>query len=1290
MSNKINLTEKIFDLFRNHDDYYLNTEQLLLKFKKTSTLQQIKYEIENNLKKKLGFIDQDEDPEKINDFLNKIENHIKNAELKFYYKDSPKQTKQKTFCDELNLKNSVNNLEYIKKNHSDIEITWKTCREYLGQENVVILPEKINFRNFNQGEIRDCYFIACVSALAQIPQLLYFIMGLTDKEVQNENPDYFMVKFFIDGNWTKIIVEDSFPCFSKNNSNFKLVGAEPDNNELFMMILEKAWAQINGGYDQIELGDIKNIFELFLGCKCDYFQNDDNISNIEYLFNKVKENEKNFGAFSLCGSQFYDYYIPKHKELIKNFNKEHSLEKNDIKKVGYHAYNILKTLEMRIKENKLNKNKNDIFKVFIIENPHGKLSNLISSGIELNEIEKILKENFGSENKSQYEFILKKNEKYGFLLDENNKIINSPERTGIIFMPLEYFQKWQYCTSVCNPHYGCFSYTFDIKNELGCLYIFKIKINKKQLFTCQVCFPNYRVHKHEIKKIRIKCELKDELMVQKKILLYYMFCGIKIIKNNETLDIIKNYENYYSRDENDLSSIKEVNTSLEKGEYFVMIYPEYPESLLNPCPCVLRFLSEKDIKVSLIDKIDKDKFNDKNIYYSTYDDIFWKIFYKDNSNYYKQFLNPENKEIFEIQPKIFLPGIKEYYSHFKTLFDNKYKELNPESSEFKELNPEDAIYKINKKGEAYYYDIIEPYSLNKIFKGRIKNGKAKYDFIQLNNLQFIDNLGLPYQVNNLEELIKEMKMNQNPVNCLLSEFDENTKVLNSYVTHIKIFENKANNEDILVVTDKSGKNLKRNQQPLFIIILDISGSMQEYHNYLQNNIIPKLLTKLGYKNENEDLIKIIKENNLTSFEILQAITCKYKFDSFLERYKFDKQLKPKYFKNYCDNIIPLITFSDISELHFFCVSEFENCYLSGGSTYFKNAAEYLKMMLNSVSRERSIRLLTFSDGYIYDKYDSMQILDQILNSRKDRHQMNSVSVRVGHNTVPDTEVLMKLSSFSHPISDMTQVIIDKDIEKDENEVVDKLYNRFINDGMIYNLKLISNIAMMSEEFSDNFVKVQPLSKNCTILRINAHKSINEYKESLKISSGKIEFEDCGELKEDDFYNMMTHNGPLMAQRILEKRVNKNEKSLKENQEIINYLKKTEEYFENQKIKENDLNKNNSNQKDQKIRTKKIYEYFRKIDDDKEIEKVDENILHELIAEVRDKTKEIIEINNNVDKSEKNIDNINIDKIINNTKDIINKKKLIKKTVEITTTITYTFENGAKKVITQNQIYDYDN
>ena len=550
MSNKIDLTEKIFDLFRNHDDYYLNTEQLLLKFKKPSTLQQIKNEIENNLKKKLGFVDKDEDPEKINDFLNKIENLIKNAELKFYFKYSPKQ---EAFCDELKLKNSVNNLEIIKKDPK-IKIIWKPYREILHKENYVILPEKINFKNFTQGYIGDCYFISCVNALAHIPQLLYFIMGLTDKNVQNENPQNLYVNFFIDGNWKKIKVEDSFPCFMENN---ELVGAQPDENELFMMILEKAWAKINGGYDQIEGGYPENIFELFLGSKCYSFPFN-GINDINVLYKKVKENEKKFGTLSLVSSKYYVYNKENHDNLNDNFNKEYCLNKGEIWEEGnnsYHAYNILKTLEIRPKSNNLDIWKKGICRFFIIENPHGKMSNLVGSGIELKKIEQILEQNFGSENKSQYEFILKKNEKYGYQPDKNKGI--SKVGTGIIYMPLEYFKDWQDTTSVCIPHYGCFSYTWNITNELGCLYIFKIKINEKQSFTCQVCFPNYRVHKSEIDKIEIKCQLKnEEIMEEEEIILYYKFCGIKIIKNNENLDAV---ENYFCYGNEDLSSIKEVS-----------------------------------------------------------------------------------------------------------------------------------------------------------------------------------------------------------------------------------------------------------------------------------------------------------------------------------------------------------------------------------------------------------------------------------------------------------------------------------------------------------------------------------------------------------------------------------------------------------------------------------------------------------------------------------------------------------------------------------------------------------
>ena len=98
-----------------------------------------------------------------------------------------------------------------------------------------------------------------------------------------------------------------------------------------------------------------------------------------------------------------------------------------------------------------------------------------------------------------------------------------------------------------------------------------------------------------------------------------------------------------------------------------------------------------------------------------------------------------------------------------------------------------------------------------------------------------------------KDLIHEMKINKEPMCCLMSQYDDNTGVLTSGTTYLTRYYNKAKEEDILLIeTDKSGIFKKRQQTPLFIIILDISGSMSKYTEYLQNKIIPQLLRKLGY------------------------------------------------------------------------------------------------------------------------------------------------------------------------------------------------------------------------------------------------------------------------------------------------------------------------------------------------------------------------------------------------------------------------------------------------------------
>ena len=108
-------------------------------------------------------------------------------------------------------------------------------------------------------------------------------MGLSSKSYGNKGSNIFIVYFFIDGKWKIVKVKDSFPCFKDSN---ELIGVKPKDNELFMMILEKAWAKINGGYDQIEGGNTKNIFELFLGCRCKYFKSE----NKDKLFRQIKKN----------------------------------------------------------------------------------------------------------------------------------------------------------------------------------------------------------------------------------------------------------------------------------------------------------------------------------------------------------------------------------------------------------------------------------------------------------------------------------------------------------------------------------------------------------------------------------------------------------------------------------------------------------------------------------------------------------------------------------------------------------------------------------------------------------------------------------------------------------------------------------------------------------------------------------------------------------------------------------------------------------------------------------------
>ena len=155
---------------------------------------------------------------------------------------------------------------------------------------------------------------------------------------------------------------------------------------------------------------------------------------------------------------------------------------------------------------------------------------------------------------------------------------------------------------------------------------------------------------------------------------------------------------------------------------------------------------------------------------------------------------------------------------------------------------------------------------------------------------------------------------------------------------------------------------------------------------------------------------------------------------------------------------------------------------------------------------------------------------------------------------------------------------------------------------------------MSNEFSENFSRQQFFDTKISAYRINSHLNKEEYEKSLHFSAGKIIIKDCGEINEKSFYDIMSKNAPYIAQRILERKVNQRD-NLKENQQIINYFKETEEYLEKKNNNYNIFN-NSINIHSNK---KKIFEYFQKINEDDYTAKQD---INKLISDVKEETKKI--------------------------------------------------------------------
>ncbi|MCQ2818165.1 MAG: calpain family cysteine protease, partial [archaeon] len=141
---------------------------------------------------------------------------------------------------------------------SSDKIEWKRASEIFKGKSYAVFKEEIEPNDIIQRQLGDCYFLSALASLAEFPYLVYklFLAKTINKSA------YFAVQFYIDGEPRIVVVDDYLPVKKGTNN---LIYSVTSTNELWVPILEKAWAKVNGGYANIIAGDSSDVFPVLTG-----------------------------------------------------------------------------------------------------------------------------------------------------------------------------------------------------------------------------------------------------------------------------------------------------------------------------------------------------------------------------------------------------------------------------------------------------------------------------------------------------------------------------------------------------------------------------------------------------------------------------------------------------------------------------------------------------------------------------------------------------------------------------------------------------------------------------------------------------------------------------------------------------------------------------------------------------------------------------------------------------------------------------------------------------------------
>ena len=150
-------------------------------------------------------------------------------------------------------------------------IVWKRPKEFMGSQPEIFL-KKIEPGDIKQGLLGDCWLMCALASLGEMPQL---VERLFITQTYSEQGLY-RVKICKNGEWVEVTIDDYFPCTQNGGPIF----SRANGNELWVLLLEKAYAKIHGNYFNLRGGFANEGMMDLTGCPTEAFDFEDSISMI--------------------------------------------------------------------------------------------------------------------------------------------------------------------------------------------------------------------------------------------------------------------------------------------------------------------------------------------------------------------------------------------------------------------------------------------------------------------------------------------------------------------------------------------------------------------------------------------------------------------------------------------------------------------------------------------------------------------------------------------------------------------------------------------------------------------------------------------------------------------------------------------------------------------------------------------------------------------------------------------------------------------------------------------------